>query len=515
MNPRAQVRAFARMSGIGIASSVGAGYQHDIYQRYAFLRHLVQALTPYVSRAGSPIRILDVGCGPVPLTRAFLGPGPEIVRADVERFDDPDITLIVPGARLPFEDGAFDLVQALDVLEHVEAGQRRALVHECHRVARGVVLFSHPTNGPEVRQAEAEFGRWARLISGQPVPFLEEHAKCGLPNGHEVASWAPAGWQAEVVENAPLAPWLVFNIVDFLYAFELGDGPEKQAFNRVVNQLTPHMQPGVPHYRDFVCSAASAALAARLRAVAQAQRQASPAPLVFAGACADAIVGLHQALRVRVNRALASAGVDDMPVSAIAGRLNSLLSGLGQKDVHIAGLQERADTLLGQLTALDVAVQEKSSELAVQQARADAAERQLSAVRSELAALSEEHQLRGALVERRAEHLAELEQRLAALQQEAAGVRGAIAERDSAVRARDEELLSLRAHATAVRRELEATRGSRTWWATAPLRAAGQKARAAKQQLTSILPRPLARRLRIATKRRRRPVHRRGGAVRW
>ena len=136
------------MSGIGIASSVGAGYQHDIYQRYAFLRHLVQALTPYVNGAGPPIRILDIGCGPVPLTRAFLGPGPEIVRADVDRFDDPDITLIVPGERLPFEDGAFNLVLALDVLEHVEAGQRRALVHECHRVARGVVLFSHPANRP-------------------------------------------------------------------------------------------------------------------------------------------------------------------------------------------------------------------------------------------------------------------------------------------------------------------------------------------------------------------------------
>jgi hypothetical protein len=43
------------MRRVGIASSVGAGYQHDIYRRYAFLRHLVQAPTRYVNGAGSPI----------------------------------------------------------------------------------------------------------------------------------------------------------------------------------------------------------------------------------------------------------------------------------------------------------------------------------------------------------------------------------------------------------------------------------------------------------------------------
>ena len=231
------------------------------------------------------------------------------MRADVDRFDDPDITLIVPGERLPFEDGAFDLVLALDVLEHVEAGQRRALVHECHRVARGVVLFSHPANRPEVRQAEAEFGRWARLISGQPLPFLEEHAKCGLPNGHEVASWAPEGWQAEVVENAPLAPWLVFNIVDFLYAFELGDGPEKQAFNRVVNQLTPHLQRGVPHYRDFVCSAASAAMAARLRAVARGPASGESGP-----------AGVRRSLRRRHRRPASGAPRAPVPCACLGRR---------------------------------------------------------------------------------------------------------------------------------------------------------------------------------------------------
>ena len=83
------------------------------------------------------LRILDVGCGALGLRG--LEPDLDIVGVDVA--DRPDY----PGpfvradatVRLPFDDGAFDLVYSSSVVEHIPPGRRVAYAAEIQRVGRG------------------------------------------------------------------------------------------------------------------------------------------------------------------------------------------------------------------------------------------------------------------------------------------------------------------------------------------------------------------------------------------
>jgi SAM-dependent methyltransferase len=83
------------------------------------------------------MRILDVGCGALGLRG--LEPGLDITGVDlIDRPDYPGPFVRADATeRLPFDDGAFDLVHSSSVVEHIPAGRRRAYADEIRRVGRG------------------------------------------------------------------------------------------------------------------------------------------------------------------------------------------------------------------------------------------------------------------------------------------------------------------------------------------------------------------------------------------
>jgi SAM-dependent methyltransferase len=107
------------------------------------------------ARAGG-LRILDVGCGVKPYL-PFFASAREYVGVDV--VPNPHADVIAPIEELPFEDGAFDVVLCIQVLEHVDDPARA--VRELRRVCApgGRVLAS--THGTQVyHPSPVDYWRW-------------------------------------------------------------------------------------------------------------------------------------------------------------------------------------------------------------------------------------------------------------------------------------------------------------------------------------------------------------------
>jgi ubiquinone/menaquinone biosynthesis C-methylase UbiE len=101
-------------------------------------RHIVEFVHSLGRRDGV---VLDLGCGDGRLTLELRGRG--VVGADVSRValdrarrrlqeHDVELVELTPGAVMPFDDGAFDLVLVAETVEHVVDVQ--ALLKEAHRV---------------------------------------------------------------------------------------------------------------------------------------------------------------------------------------------------------------------------------------------------------------------------------------------------------------------------------------------------------------------------------------------
>ena len=104
---------------------------------------------------------------------------------------------VVGDARaLPFEDGSFDVVVAVDLLEHVPAADRRLVVDELARAAARRVVLACPA-GPAALEADRALA--ARLA--RAPPWLDEHLANGFPDPDEVRGWLEPRGRLQVRGN--------------------------------------------------------------------------------------------------------------------------------------------------------------------------------------------------------------------------------------------------------------------------------------------------------------------------
>ncbi|MBX7102525.1 MAG: glycosyltransferase [Gemmataceae bacterium] len=205
--------------------------------------------------ADGPVRVLDVGCNVVKILSDLLDPARvQVVRCDViEAPDgDPDYVQVVAGRPLPFDDGSFDAVVALEVLEHVPAAGRSEFLRELSRVADRGVVVSCPHGAPAVHEAE-------RLVSdaylrrhGEPHPFLREHSDFGLPTVDDVRTVIDnLGANCEVHPGIGIDRWVAATLLAEGVLERSGSSRLQEELTRVLME-SPTGPARVPYRHYFV-----------------------------------------------------------------------------------------------------------------------------------------------------------------------------------------------------------------------------------------------------------------------
>jgi SAM-dependent methyltransferase len=162
----------------------------------------------------APESVLDIGCGEGVLTEQWarrLGDG-RVVGTDL---DDPKLKAewatrrrpnlrfeVMPVESLSFADGAFDLVAATEVLEHV--GDPEAAVAEMARVARRWLLVSVP-HEPLWRALNVARGAYLRDLGNTPG-HLNHWSRAGFvrmlgAHGQVVQTRSPFPWTMLLVRT--------------------------------------------------------------------------------------------------------------------------------------------------------------------------------------------------------------------------------------------------------------------------------------------------------------------------
>jgi SAM-dependent methyltransferase len=147
--------------------------------RINVMTHLSQVLADVAPAR----RALDFGSGDGWFARALLDEGlaEEVVAVDVKRRSHSDVEpVIYDGRTLPFEDRAFDLVYAIDVIHHAE-DPRSALRDALRCCSDRFVLKDHTYADTKTRLLISVFDELGNRRFGVPSPHNYQHQWEWLP----------------------------------------------------------------------------------------------------------------------------------------------------------------------------------------------------------------------------------------------------------------------------------------------------------------------------------------------
>lgn len=307
------------------------------------------------------LRVLDVGGGPHSVA-SFLSADAVVT---VDRWPPPSEWYALPsrfaladGARLPFADGAFDVVVSLDTLEHVPQAQRDDLLAELVRVTRGWALVACPCATDGVADADAAVLSVVERRFGEAFPtvaVLREHLGYGHPDPAAVrAALEAGGADVAQVPSGRLDRWVAMTLV-FYTLLALGDDEPVERVQAWYNARYTVDDRRAPAYRQaFLARRAGAAgpapadVAAALtpgdRAPPAASDPGEGGLAAVRAVLEHPLVELAQARQRRIEElewALA-AGVPDPGATASRGRLTRAARGASRAAARLGRLARRA-----------------------------------------------------------------------------------------------------------------------------------------------------------------------------
>lgn len=298
----------------------------DQYQRYATAARVVEALGGVEGKT-----VLDVGGAPGFMEVFF--PGAQV--AIVDRYGSHSGNFIVAdGARLPFDDDAFDVVLTLDVLEHILPPFRAPFLSELRRVARDYVVLSAPHATDGVQLAEAALQSFVTVRFGEVFGTLQEHSDNGLPRIEDTLEALGADdWHAARLPSGYLPRWLL----GMLFHHELlaVGMPELPQLHRFYNERQSLLDNAEPSYRQVVVASARRT-PAELDALVASLRSpdASTDTQVTLGAIGAAVLGA----RLRTTGAVAAL---EQEAGRLRDELTTARTVIADREAHTISLRQQ------------------------------------------------------------------------------------------------------------------------------------------------------------------------------
>ena len=137
---------------------------YDVYERHRKVGSFIKENESVID-VGGELNHLSQFCHASKIVVANLTSGDVIIKKD----------------RLPFGKNSFDVVCAIDVLEHIPKKERKDFIKKLVNVASERTILSFPIGTKKHIQYEKEIQNWLSHI-GQNVTYLQEHIKFGLPS---------------------------------------------------------------------------------------------------------------------------------------------------------------------------------------------------------------------------------------------------------------------------------------------------------------------------------------------
>jgi hypothetical protein len=195
-------------------------WTYDQFQRYVVLKEFRK-----IFYQGDSLRVLDVGgLSPdrdgkrlwLPLKHVISG---NTTVLDTAYFRDLDY-IQGDGKNLPFKDGAFTIVSALDVLEHIPEKTRGNLIRELCRVSKGAVVICAPFQDDSIARVEGLLFSQIKKLYGLKHIQYSEHRRYGLPKKEFISQFLDQSMNSGVnFSYGSLGNWLFNQTIKNCFLF--------------------------------------------------------------------------------------------------------------------------------------------------------------------------------------------------------------------------------------------------------------------------------------------------------
>lgn len=224
----------------------------DQYQRY---NNAAQIINNTRTNSNETFRILEVGANEHQNLERFL-PNDDIQYLDIhlspELLNNPKY-ILGDATKMSFDNGAFDIIVALDVFEHIPPERRTIFIDELYRVSSMGVLLTAPFLATEVVAAENRLNVIFKSLLKQDYIWLEEHRQNGLPRLIELEQYFQRqGYAYKILSHGNIHLWERIMTIHFIAVTNPKLLEYRQEIDTFYNQYLFHNDYSEDSYRKIV-----------------------------------------------------------------------------------------------------------------------------------------------------------------------------------------------------------------------------------------------------------------------